>query len=270
MVEEQAFTSAVGSGARQWTADEELLCLCDPHSAPLDGSDPARIARIQAETSAGFTALAGVHKAVSFFGSARTPPGHPDRVLARRLAARLGADGFSVITGGGPGVMEAANQGARDVGATSIGLTIELPHEQLGNPYLDISVPFHYFFVRKLMFIRYASAFVVFPGGFGTLDELFEALTLIQTGKIRHFPLVLVGRDHWGGLIAWVRERLLETGLVASTDLDLLLVSNDIEEISRLVRICHARQREDALPARPGFETATPPLDPAAPVRPPH
>jgi uncharacterized protein (TIGR00730 family) len=204
--------------------------------------DQERVARIDREIETGFVALAGVTKAVSVFGSARVGEDHPDYGIARRLAARLGEAGFAVITGGGPGVMEAANRGARDAGAQSIGLCIELPHEQRANDYVDLAVDFHYFFVRKLMFVRYASGFVVFPGGFGTLDELFEALTLIQTGKIHHFPVVLVGRNHWAPLVEWVSGHLLAGSLVSGQDLDLLLVNDDVDEVVALLSSCHARQ----------------------------
>ena len=225
------------------TLDEELLCRCLPL---LPDQDPARLRRIQAELAAGFEALAGVGKSVSIFGSARTPPGDPDYELARMVARRLGVSGFAILTGGGPGLMEAANRGAREAGALSVGLSIELPHEQGTNEWVDVGLEFHYFFARKLMFVRYASAFVVFPGGFGTLDELFEALTLIQTGKIRHFPVVLADAEHWQGLLDWVRERLLETGKVAPADVELLRASDDADEICALVEEGNRRQRESS------------------------
>jgi uncharacterized protein (TIGR00730 family) len=183
-----------------------------------------------------------VGPAVSVFGSARTPPGHPDYELARRTAHLLGEAGYAVITGGGPGIMEAANRGAREAGARSVGLNIELPFEQRGNDYADVALKFHYFFTRKLMFVRYAVGFVVFPGGFGTLDELFEALTLIQTGKVMHFPVLLVGSEWWSGLIDWLRERVLETGKVAASDLDLMTVTDDPDEIVRV--ICAGAERQ--------------------------
>ena len=222
------------------TLDEELLCRCLPL---LPEQDPARLRRIQGELAAGFEALAGIGKAVSIFGSARTPPGDPDYELARTVARRLGVSGFAILTGGGPGIMAAANRGAREAGALSVGLNIELPHEQGTNEWVDLGLEFHYFFARKLMFVRYASAFVVFPGGFGTLDELFEALTLIQTGKIRHFPVVLAEAEHWQGLLDWVRERLLETGKVSTYDLELLRASDDDDEICALVEEGYRRQR---------------------------
>jgi uncharacterized protein (TIGR00730 family) len=178
------------------------------------------------ELEMGFAALAEVRYGVSIFGSARTPPDDPQYTLAREIASTLGAAGFPIITGGGPGIMEAANRGARDAGATSIGLNIELPRERI-NGYQDISLEFHYFFTRKVMFVRYSAAFVVLPGGFGTLDELFEALTLIQTGKIRHFPVVLVGTGYWTGLLDWIRQRLLAEGKISTDDLALLALVDE-------------------------------------------
>lgn len=178
--------------ARPATADEDLL-YCEGPSP--DGDDRARVQRIHSRSPPGFAALAPVGKAASMFGSGRVAPEDPRYQQARQVAARLGAAGFALITGGGPGLMEAANRGARDAGATFVGLGVELPHEQGLNAYLDVAVGFRYFFARKLMFVRYASAFVVLPGGFGTLDELFEALMLIQTNKVHEFPVVLVGRD---------------------------------------------------------------------------
>lgn len=217
------------------TADEELLCCLGPAFPTLAESDPERLARIQAELALGFDALADVYQAVSFFGSARTPPDAPEYGLARRTAREIAEAGFAVITGGGPGLMAAANQGARDAGGLSVGLNIELPFEQGLNPYVDRALEFRHFFVRKVMFVRYASAFVVFPGGFGTLDELFEALTLIQTGKVRHFPVILMGCDHWEGLAAWLREALLDSAKVSPGDLDLIRVTDDPAEALEIV-----------------------------------
>ncbi|WP_232007739.1 TIGR00730 family Rossman fold protein [Mycobacterium gordonae] len=209
--------------------------LCGPGFSPLAGTDPQRVARIRDEVARGFAALSDVTQAVSIFGSACTAADHRYYRLARELAARLGAHRFDIITGGGAGIMEAANRGARDAGVRSIGLGIELPYEQSTNPYLDVSLRFNYFFARKLMFIRYASAFVVFPGGFGTLDELFEALTLIQTGKTPHFPVVLAVCEHWNGLQQWISARLLESELVAAEDLKLLVCADDPDEIVQIV-----------------------------------
>ena len=225
------------------TADEELL-YCEHPFAVTD--DAARVQRIHLEIAAGFAALAPVGKAVSVFGSARVKPDDPRYQHARRVARRLGAEGFAIITGGGPGLMEAANRGARDAGATSIGLGIELPHEQVLNPYVDVAVDFRYFFARKLMFVRYASAFVVLPGGFGTLDELFEALTLVQTGKVHEFPVILVGAEHWRGLRDWFGDALEASGFTSPTDTDLLVVSDDPDEIAQLVQRCHLRRRDVA------------------------
>jgi uncharacterized protein (TIGR00730 family) len=181
--------------------------------------------------------MAGTRRAVSMFGSARTPEGDPVYVQAREIARRLGQAGFDLITGGGPGVMEAGNRGARDVGARSIGLNIELPFEQAPNPYQDVELLFHYFFTRKIMFVRYAGAFIVMPGGFGTLDELFESLCLIQTGKVADFPVLLVGTEFWGGLLDWIRAQLVTRGLIEAGDVDLLRVTDDVDEI---VAVCEA------------------------------
>ncbi len=217
------------------TFDEDLL-LGVGLDVPLDTSnDPERIQKIAAEFEYGFTALAQVPRGVSIFGSARTPPNDPDYVLARAVAAELGRVGYSIITGGGPGIMEAANRGARDAGAVSIGLNIELPHEQKPNDYQDIQLMFRHFFARKVMFVRYSQAFVVMPGGFGTMDELFEALTLAQTGKIKHFPVALVGRHYWGGLVDWLREKMLENANVDAADLQRLHVCETPEEVRELI-----------------------------------
>ncbi|QYL15424.1 TIGR00730 family Rossman fold protein [Mycolicibacterium pallens] len=231
------------SPRRPSTRDEELLCALGSGFAPIADDDPDRVIRIRDEVAAGFAALSDITDAVSVFGSARTPPDHPQYQLARTVASRLGMLGFDIITGGGPGIMEAANRGAREAGVRSIGLNIELAHEQAVNPYVDLSLHFHYFFVRKLMFIRYACAFVVFPGGFGTLDELFEALTLIQTDKVRHFPVLLVGVEHWSGLERWIRTQLLEPGMVSVDDVELLVLADDPEEIGRIIDRCRHRQR---------------------------
>ena len=220
------------------TADEDLL-----HCAGVEtGGDRERVERIRREIAAGFDALGSLGKAVSVFGSGRIPADDPRYEHARTVAARLGAAGFAIITGGGPGLMEAANLGARDAGATSVGLGIELPHEQQLNDHLDLALTFRYFFARKLMFVRYASGFVVMPGGFGTLDELFEALTLIQTGKVHEFPVVLAGAQHWSGLVTWLRDALEANGLTSPTDRELLVVSDDPDEIAALAQHCHLRQ----------------------------
>jgi uncharacterized protein (TIGR00730 family) len=217
------------------TFDEDLL-LGVGEDVPLSAKDdPERIAEITAEFKMGFEALAEVKRAVSIFGSARTPVTDPDYIRARAIAAELGRHGYSVITGGGPGMMEAANRGARDVGALSIGCNIKLPHEQDPNPYQDISLTFEHFYVRKVMFVRYAQAFVVMPGGFGTMDELFEALTLSQTGTIRHYPVALVGQEYWGGLIDWLRRRMLEDGNIDEQDLALINICETPADVLELL-----------------------------------
>jgi uncharacterized protein (TIGR00730 family) len=226
---------------RPATPDEELLGAELP-TVVTERSEAQRLERINAELARGFGALAGVRRGVSVFGSARTTPEDPDYALARDVARRLGDAGFDVITGGGPGIMEAANRGAQEAGACSVGLNVDLPFEQAPNAYQDIALTFRYFFTRKVMFVRYAGAFVVFPGGFGTLDELFEALVLIQTGKIRDFPVVLVGTAWWGGLLAWMHERLAEEAMVAPADLELVRATDDPAEVVDLVRAGAARQ----------------------------
>ena len=223
------------------THDEELLAAESP-AVIATHSDAQRLVRVHDELETGFRVLAGLGKAVSIFGSARTASDDPAYGRARRTARLLGEAGFAVITGGGPGIMEAANRGAREAGARSVGLNIELPFEQDTNRYVDLGLRFHYFFTRKVMFVRYACAFVVFPGGFGTLDELFEALTLIQTGKMRHFPVVLVEGSYWSGLLAWLRERLLAEGKIAPEDLGLLHVSEQPEDVLAIVTAAAARQ----------------------------
>jgi uncharacterized protein (TIGR00730 family) len=207
------------------TPDEELLV-----GPPEVATDPMRIQRMRRELEMGFAALADVEHGVTVFGSARTHPDDPEYRHAVEVARRLGLAGYAIITGGGSGIMAAANEGARDVGALSIGLAIDLPFEEPENPYIDRPLHFHYFFTRKVMFVRYASAFVVFPGGFGTLDELFEALTLIQTRKIRGFPLVLVGSDYWTPLIGWLRDHVLKAGKISATDLDLFAIVDETDE----------------------------------------
>jgi uncharacterized protein (TIGR00730 family) len=183
---------------------------------------------------------------VTVFGSARTPPGHPHYTLMREVGAALGRAGFAVITGGGAGIMEAANRGAKDAGALSVGCNIVLPHEQRQNDYLDIGLRFRHFFVRKVMFVRYACAFVIGPGGFGTLDELFESLTLIQTQTIHHFPVILVGDGEWDGLIHWLRVRALPDHRIEPSDLTELRVVSDPDEVARIVVAARDRQLQEA------------------------
>ena len=227
------------------TLDEELLLWLEDEPDAVRAADAARIGDIAAEFARGFNALADVGRAVTVFGSARTPPEHPHYALAREVGACLGAGGYAVITGGGPGLMEAANRGARDVGAASVGCNIELPREQALNPYLDIALRFRHFFARKVMFVRYASAFVVCPGGLGTLDELFESLTLIQTATIRHFPVLLMGEGEWDGLLRWLRARALADGRIGRSDLDLLHVLEEPAQICEIVDAAHERQLRD-------------------------
>jgi uncharacterized protein (TIGR00730 family) len=217
------------------TSDEELLMLLGPRFATLGADERDRLDRVLDELATGFQQLAGVTRAVSVFGSARIPEGHEHYEHTRRVCATLGEAGFTIITGGGPGLMEAANRGARDAGARSIGLRIELPFEQGANPYVDDLLTFRYFFVRKVMFVRYAAGFVVFPGGYGTLDEFFEALVLIQTGKIYHFPVVMVGDDHWRGLIDWFRDTLNANAMISDADLLLFQQTSDPGEIARIM-----------------------------------
>jgi hypothetical protein len=232
---------------RPTTPDEELL-EAESLAILSELDDEARVARIMGEIEDGFEALAHVGKAVAFFGSARTPEDDPYYGRARALARTLGEAGFAIVTGGGPGIMEAANRGAQEAGAHSIGLAIELPHEEEPNSYLDVALEFHYFFVRKVMFVRYSSGFVVFPGGFGTLDELFEAATLRQTEKIRHFPVVLFGSRYWGGLVDWLRERVEGEGKLSAGDIDMLELTDDPERVvAAMHEIEHRRPRRPDL-----------------------
>ncbi|MGR8008461.1 LOG family protein [Streptomyces hypolithicus] len=198
-------------------------------------TDPWRVMRMQSELVDGFGALAELPPAISVFGSARTPPGSPEYEKGVELGRALVDAGFAVITGGGPGAMEAANKGAREAKGVSVGLGIELPFEQGLNPHVDIGVNFRYFFVRKIMFVKYAHGFVVLPGGLGTLDELFEALTLVQTRKVTRFPIVLFGTEYWGGLVDWLRNTVIAQGKASEHDLTLFHVTDDVEEAVSLV-----------------------------------
>ena len=202
-------------------------------------TDPWRVLRIQAEFVEGFGLLAELGPAVSVFGSARTAPGSPEYEQAERSGAGLAEAGYAVITGGGPGIMEAANKGAAGANGVSVGLGIELPVEQGLNDYVEIGLEFRYFFVRKTMFVKYSQAFVVLPGGFGTLDELFEALTLVQTGKITQFPVVLVGSDYWSGLLAWFENTLLISGKIAHADPGLIRVADDPQDVVKIIVAAH-------------------------------
>ena len=216
------------------TTDQRLL----DERGPTDWvhTDPWRVLRIQSEFVEGFGALAELGPAVSVFGSARTMPDDAVYALAEKVGAALVHAGYAVITGGGPGAMEAANKGAREAGGISVGLGIELPFEQGLNRYVDLGVNFRYFFARKTMFVKYASGFIVLPGGFGTLDELFEALTLVQTRKVTRFPIVLIGTAYWGGLLDWLRQTAAEAGTISAADIDLLHLTDDVDEAVQIVR----------------------------------
>jgi uncharacterized protein (TIGR00730 family) len=213
------------------TEDEKLLQTPRPEQEQFTQTDPWRVLRITSEFVEGFDALAGICPAVTLFGSARVTPEDPMYQAAVEVARLLGEAGFSIITGGGPGIMEAGNRGAREAGVCSIGLGIQLPFEQAINPYVDLAIEFRYFFVRKTMFVKYAQAFVIFPGGFGTLDELFESLTLIQTGKVKNFPVILFGAAYWQGLLQWLKAPMLAEGKISPEDLDLLLVTDSPEQV---------------------------------------
>ena len=215
------------------TQDEQLLE--SPRADEFTHTDPWRVFRIMGEFVEGFDELATLSRGIAIFGSARTRPDDPDYQAAQETGALLAAQGFAVITGGGPGIMEAANRGAFEAGGLSIGCNIELPFEQRPNAYQTLSLTFKYFFVRKMMFVKYSLAFVIFPGGFGTLDELFEALTLIQTRKIRNFPIVLVGTRYWSGMLAWLREEVLRGGKIAEHDMNLFHVTDSPAEVVEIV-----------------------------------
>jgi uncharacterized protein (TIGR00730 family) len=219
------------------TTDQRLL----DRRGPSDWvhTDPWRVLRIQAEFVEGFGLLSELGPAVTVFGSARTPRGDVDYDRAERIGAGLARAGYAVITGGGPGIMEAANKGAVSVGGVSVGLGIELPQEQGLNEYVEIGLEFRYFFVRKTVFVKYSQAFVVLPGGFGTLDELFEALTLVQTGKITKFPIVLVDSEYWSGLLSWIEGTLVRNGKISATDQALLRIADDPAEVVEIIRQAH-------------------------------
>jgi uncharacterized protein (TIGR00730 family) len=223
------------------TTDQRLL----DRRGPSDWvhTDPWRVLRIQSEFVEGFGLLAELPRAVSVFGSARTPRDHPHYAAGVAIGAALAQAGYAVITGGGPGAMEAANRGACEAGGLSVGLGIELPFEQDLNEWVDVGIAFRYFFVRKTMFVKYAQAFVILPGGFGTLDELFEALTLVQTRKVTRFPVILFGTEYWSGLIDWIRTTLAGTGTINAADLDLITVTDDIDEVMAVVQAADAARR---------------------------
>ena len=232
------------------TTDERLLS----NRGPKDWvhTDPWRVLRIQSEFVEGFGLLAELPKAVSVFGSARTRRDHPEYAIGRALGSALARAGFAVITGGGPGAMEAVNRGASEAGGISVGLGIELPFEQRLNDWVDVGLNFRYFFARKTMFVKYAQAFVILPGGFGTLDELFEALTLVQTRKVTRFPVILFGTDYWAGLIAWIRSTLIPAGKVNPADLDLLTCTDDVDQTVKL--IVEADANAGGGPLRPEYD----------------
>ena len=215
------------------TTDQRLL----DSRGPTDWvhTDPWRVLRIQAEFVEGFGMLAELPRAVTVFGSARTPVDHPEYALGRELGAALARDNFAVITGGGPGAMEAVNRGCQEAGGLSVGLGIELPFEQGLNDWVDLGINFRYFFARKTMFVKYSQAFVCLPGGFGTLDELFEALTLVQTKKVTKFPVVLLGTDYWGGLYEWIQRTVLSHGKIGEKDLRLLYLTDEVDDAVKVV-----------------------------------
>jgi uncharacterized protein (TIGR00730 family) len=246
------------------TEDEDLLAR-SPRPEFLD-SDPWRSLRILAEFVEGFDALAAVGPAVTVFGSARMGEDTPTYRQARELGRQLADLGYAVITGGGPGIMEAANRGCHEAGGLSVGCNIELPMEQGLNRYVDLGIEFRYFFARKMMFVKYADAFVIFPGGFGTLDELFEALTLIQTRKIQDFPVILIGEAYWSGLLDWLRGTLLEEAAIRPEDVDLLRVTDDPAEACRIIEAYVTERRAQAEQTAVSTKTidpeeVTPPAD---------
>jgi uncharacterized protein (TIGR00730 family) len=223
------------------TTDQRLL----DRRGPSDWvhTDPWRVLRIQSEFVEGFGLLAELPRAVSVFGSARTPRDHPHYAAGVEIGAALARAGYAVITGGGPGAMEAANKGASEADGMSVGLGIELPFEQDLNEWVDVGIAFRYFFVRKTMFVKYAQAFVILPGGFGTLDELFEALTLVQTRKVTRFPVILFGTEYWGGLIDWIRSTLLAAGTINEADMDLFTLTDDVEEVISVIQTADAARQ---------------------------
>jgi uncharacterized protein (TIGR00730 family) len=241
-------TRVVDDSIRSWmgpiTEDEKLL-QSGSDREDFTRTDPWRVLRIMGEFIEGFDNLSNIERGVSIFGSARTHPDDPQYQAAQEVARLLAEAGFAIITGAGPGIMEAANKGARLGGGRSIGCNIELPFEQGANPYVDTLVNFRYFFVRKTMFIKYSNAFIIFPGGFGTLDEAFEALTLIQTGKIYQFPVIMFGRHYWAGLVRWLQSRVLSEAKIGPADLDLMLLTDDPQEAAHAVIAAWESQRKN-------------------------
>jgi uncharacterized protein (TIGR00730 family) len=228
------------------TTDQRLL----DRRGPTDWvhTDPWRVLRIQSEFVEGFGLLAELPQAVSVFGSARTPRDHPHYEAGVRIGAELARAGYAVITGGGPGAMEAANRGASEAGGLSVGLGIELPFEQELNEWVDLGISFRYFFVRKTMFVKYAQAFVILPGGFGTLDELFEALTLVQTRKVTRFPVILFGTEYWGGLLEWIRSTLIESATISADDVELFRLTDDVDEVIAVIQEADQARQQDRAP----------------------
>ena len=227
------------------TYDQRLLDTVQPQATWLH-QDPWRVMRIQSEFVESFGALAELAPGVSVFGSARARPDNPDYAAALRLGAALSEAGFPVITGGGPGIMEAANRGCSESGGTSVGLGIELPHEQQLNEWVDLGINFRYFFARKVCFLKYSIGFVVFPGGFGTMDELFESLTLVQTKKVTSFPVILFGNGYWAGLLEWLRTSMEGSGKIGEADLDLIRVSDDVDEVVEWIKASERSRRARA------------------------
>jgi uncharacterized protein (TIGR00730 family) len=240
------------AATRRARQTEDELLLARPQRPDFLDTDPWRALRILSEFVDGFDALAAVGPAVTVFGSARIGPRHRTYASARRLGGLLAKAGFAVITGGGPGVMEAANRGCKEAGGLSIGCNIELPMEQGLNRYVDLGIEFRYFFVRKTMFVKYADAFVIFPGGYGTLDELFEALTLIQTRKVQGFPVILLGSAYWAPLLDWIRGTLLRDAAIAPEDVDLLRVTDDPQEACEIIEAYVRERRAEARETAPG------------------
>ncbi|KKO84055.1 TIGR00730 family Rossman fold protein [Corynebacterium otitidis] len=225
-------------GTKESTYDQRLLELPADHD--WMHADPWRILRIQSEFVSGFDALADLPRAVSILGSARVKEGHEYYELGRAAGRRLAEEKYAVVTGGGPGLMEAANRGADEAGGKSVGLGIELPHEDELNPYVGLGLNFRYFFVRKVMFLKYTQGFICLPGGFGTLDELFEVLCMVQTGKVTDYPMVLLDKEYWGGLVDWIRERLVKENMIDETDPDLFLVTDSVDEAMDYILKAHS------------------------------
>ena len=254
--EERRIDDAIRDVTPLVTEDEKLLDYAPKRGDDFTRTDTWRVMRIMGEFIEGFDKLANVEKGVTFFGSARTAPDDPQYAAATATAKLLAEQGFSIITGAGPGIMEAANKGAQAGGGHSVGCSIQLPFEQGSNPYIDTLIDFRYFFVRKTMFIKYSIGYVIFPGGFGTLDELFEAVTLIQTGKISQFPVVLFGTHYWAGLVRWIQSRVLGEKKISPGDLDLLVITDDPKEAADVIAAAWEAQMASAAgKARAVWET---------------